>query len=90
MSKDTLFHYNAKQNRLEPQLLFPPFANSGGQILRELSGCYFGHSYVKVAENKYDALDVIIDKKTLEASFYEVVNDYYGGLLIKNFICFQF
>ena len=87
VTDDTLFHYNPKQNTLEPQLVSPPFSNRGGQILRELPVCYFGSVYIKKGDNKYDRLDVIINKKTLKASFIEIVNDYYGGISVNLFGC---
>lgn len=83
LSTDTLFHYNAKQNTLEPQLVTPAFPNRSGQILRELPDWYFGSVYVKKGENKYDNLGIMINKKTLKTSLYEVVNDFYGGILIR-------
>lgn len=79
---DTLFHYSAKQNKLIPMLVLSPFSQKTGEILRELPGFYFGYIYVKINEDKFDCLNVIIDKKSLKSSFYEVVNDYYGGIPI--------
>ena len=84
VTEDTLFHYNQKQNTLEPKLVSLPFPHRGGQILRELPVCYFGYIYIKKGDDKYDRFDVIINKKTLKASFYVVVNDYYGGIPINS------
>jgi len=84
ISVDTLFHYNAKLNTLVPQLVSLPFPNRDGQILRELPVYYFGYVCIKKGNNKYDFVDLIINKKTLEASFYVAVNDYYGGIPISS------
>ena len=80
MSEDTLFHYNAKQNTLEPQLVFPSFPNSIKPILTEFPDCYFGTGYIKRDNDKYERWDVIVNKTTLKASFYEVFNDSYTGI----------
>lgn len=82
ISVDTLFHYNSKQNKLVPMLVLSPFSQKTGEILRELPGFYFGYIYIKLSDSKFDCLNVIIDKKSLKSSFYEVVNDYYGGISI--------
>lgn len=90
LSADTLFHYNAQENELEPQLVFPPFTNSGGQLLLEFPKHYIGASYV-VRKNKntgkiesVDKYNVIINKKTLETRCYELINDFYGGISHPN------
>ena len=86
LSADTLFHYNAQKNELESQLVFPPFTNSGGQLLWELPEHYIGVSYVARKNRKTgkiegrDMYNVIINKKTLETRCYELINDFYGGI----------
>ncbi len=67
-------------------MIFSPFPNSAGQILRELPDYYFGISYVKQGNGEYKSYDVLIDKKTLKASLFELTNDYYGGIPINGII----
>jgi len=80
VSEDTLFHYNAKHNTLEPQLTFLPFPNSTKPILTEFPDYYYATGYLKRSDDKYERWDVIINRKTLETRFCEVVDDFYGGI----------
>jgi len=87
ISEDTLFHYNAIRNTLEPQLVFLSFPNSINPILTEFPDCYFGTGYIKRDNNKYERWDVIVNKTTLKTSFYEVFNDSYSGISHRLFGC---
>ncbi len=81
---DTLFHYNPKQNTIEPKLVSLPIPNRFVLVLRELPDYYFGSIHVKKNEREYDRLDVMVNKETLEVIFYEVVNDFYGRIPVKS------
>ena len=81
---DTLFHYDPKQNTIEPKLVSQPIPHEMMLVLRELPGYYFGRIHVQRNKCKYDRLDVMINKETLEVNLYEIINDYYGRIPVKS------
>lgn len=81
---DTLFHYNPKQNAIEPKLVSSPIPHRFMLVLRELPDYYFGRIHVKKNECEYDRLDVMINKETFEVNLYEIVNDFYGRIPVKS------
>jgi len=86
ISIDTLYHFNKNNNRIVPQLSLIPFPGKAGQVLREFPNYYFGACYVKINESEFDTYDFIIDKHTLKTSFFELENDFYGGIPIRNIV----
>ena len=80
-SFDTLYHYNTKINKLVPQFVLSFTGEKLGSWTRELSRHYWAPIFGENYRNK----KVIVDKNTLEANFFNLVNDFYGGIEIKSF-----
>jgi hypothetical protein len=65
---DTLYHYNTVKNIVEPK-----FALSYGEgkkahgIYSELPGFYY-------------CFNILVDKKTLDAKYFDIKNDFFGGI----------
>jgi hypothetical protein len=78
---DTLYHYNIKKNELVPKYV-ASFANDKhGYWSYELRK----HFYTVLFGDKYKGKKVIVDKKTLKSDFFNIKNDFYGGIPVNKF-----
>jgi len=65
---DTLYHYNTVKNILEPK-----FALSFGEGKK-------GHGINFELPGSYYCSNIIVDKKTLDAKYFDIKNDFFGGI----------
>ncbi|MFZ0282474.1 MAG: 6-bladed beta-propeller, partial [Bacteroidales bacterium] len=75
-ASDTLYHYNTAKNTLEPM-----FAKDFGEkkyisVSREIPGYYYFLFYSKETGSK----KIIVDKKTLDAKYFNLKNDFFGDI----------
>ena len=65
---DTLYHYNTVKNIVEPKfaLSYPEGKKSFG-MYGELPGFYY-------------CKNILVDKKTLDAKYFDIKNDFFGGI----------
>jgi hypothetical protein len=75
-ASDTLYHYNIEKNRLEPK-----FAKDFGDkkyisVSREIPGYYYFYFYNRESGSK----NIIVDKKTLDAKYFHLKNDFFGNI----------
>lgn len=74
---DTLYHYNIKKNILESKYVLKfgegkkPISTS-----RELPGYY----YSWVSGQDRISRQILVDKKTLDAKYFDIKNDFFGGI----------
>ena len=82
-SNDTLFAYNAAENRLEPHFAMNfPKENKPIHIYMELPTCYFANCYYWDNEKQRPSGGgtYMIDKKTGKAVKFNLVNDFFGNM----------
>lgn len=79
-STDTLYHYNIKKNILEPKFTLL-FGDGKKQIntSRELPGYYY--SWI-LGEDR-TSRQILVNKKTLEAKYFDIKNDFFGEIDIS-------
>jgi hypothetical protein len=65
---DTLYHYNTAKNILEPK-----FALSFGEGKK-------GHGIYSEIPGFYFCFNILVDKKTLDAKYFDIKNDFLGGI----------
>lgn len=86
-SNDTLFAYNAAENRLEPHFVmtFPNPDNKPIHIYMELPKFYFVNWYYWDAQKGQpgEGGSYAVDRKTKKVSQFNLVNDFFGNLPIK-------
>lgn len=75
-ASDTLYHYNIEKNILEPK-----FAKDFGDkkytsVSREIPGYYYFYFYSR----EIGAKNILVDKKTLDAKYYNLKNDFFGNI----------
>ncbi len=80
VAKDTLFHYNTRQNILKPKIVFNYSGERIGSTIRELPLYFFGTAYIEKNQYETEKLSVIVNKESLKTSTYELVNDFFGRL----------
>lgn len=78
---DTLYYYDTSVNKLVPKYVATFSEEKSGSWTFELSQHYWTWLFGENYNNK----KVIIDKMTLEANYFRLINDFYGGIEIKNF-----
>jgi hypothetical protein len=81
-NSDTLYHYNIKENRIEP--VYTIAVNSSEKPFRqymELNNYYLSNIFGKTGRKM-----VATDKKTQTSSYVRVVNDYYGNLEMPGYL----
>jgi len=74
---DTLYHYDTKYNKLIPKYVATFSEKKTGSWTFELRQ----HYWTWLFGEKYKNKKVIVDKKTLEADFFRLINDFYGGIV---------
>lgn len=87
-SNDTLFAYNATENRLEPHFVmtFPDPKNTPIHIYMELPKHYFVHWYYWDTQKGQPGEEgtFMVDKETKKATRFSLVNDFFGNLSIRS------
>lgn len=78
---DTLYHYDTKYNKLIPKYVATFSEEKTGSMTYELRQ----HYWTWLFGEKYNNKKVIVDKNSLKANFFRLINDFYGGIEIKNF-----
>jgi hypothetical protein len=69
---DTLYHYNTLKNRLEPKFALSfKDGRKGYGIYSELPGFYC-------------CFNILVDKNTLDANYFYIKNDYWGGIITSS------
>ena len=75
-ASDTLYHYNIEKNTLEPK-----FAKDFGDkkyisVSREIPGYFYFYYYSRDIGSK----NILVDKKTLDAKYFNLKNDFFGNI----------
>lgn len=75
---DTLYHYDTKVNKLIPRYTLSFDSDEWPlYVCNELPNHYY--SWVRGRGN------IVVDKRTLETNYFRLVNDFFGGIELKNF-----
>lgn len=77
---DTLYHYDPVLNRLIPKYVNSFTGERQGSWVYELRRHYWSWLF-----GDYNGKKAIVDKETLKADFFRLVNDFYGNIEIKEF-----
>ena len=79
-ASDTLFHYNTSKNILEPKSTIS-FGEGKKPIftIKELPG-YFYYWFYWLGDDKRKPGNILVDKNTLDAKYFDIKNDYYGNI----------
>ncbi|NDV67153.1 6-bladed beta-propeller [Bacteroides sp. 224] len=83
--KDTLYHYNQKENRLIPRFTTTyPEDKVPIHSYMELPGCYLGSVQSPVKVSEYITVGskptwYIVDKKTMKGNYLHLMNDFLGS-----------
>jgi len=73
---DTLYHYNVNKNKLIPKYVASFDGKKHGSWSRE----WKSHYWTILFGDEYKGKKVIVNKKTLKSDFFNIKNDYYGGI----------
>ena len=82
---DTLYHYNIKKNILEPKFVISDGDAKVGSWYREYKKFYFSYLWGE----KYNGKKILVDKESLKADYFNLVNDFYGGIGLNEFFMSQ-
>lgn len=82
---DTLYHYNIKSNQLDPKFVVTDGKSKVGSWYREYPKHYIAYLF----GDKYNGKKAVVEKSTLNANFFNLYNDYYGGISLEKFFMSQ-
>ena len=78
---DTLYHYNTEANKMVPKFVTSFTGENYGTWVREFKN----HYWAAIFGDEYKGAKIIVDKKTLKSDFFNLKNDFYGGIELYKF-----